>query len=857
VGCVRSRQRFRPVAVTLRLCCLFVTLVCAAITRAQAAGDLTAEIPGQPLAAALSAYAQQTGLQLIYVSELARGKSSQGAPAGLTPKRALAQLLEGTGLQFEFLNERSVRIFAGKPPGRHSASSPEASITSPFTAAMVLEEVVVTANKREESVSTVPMSVSVLSYETLQASGITRIDGIASRMPGMEYDFSSQFGAGTLKNIALRGINSNTGQSTTALYIDDVPIHAWHVDTGFGNPYPVAFDLARIEVLRGPQGTLFGTGAEGGAIRFITNAPSTTKFDGLCQAEISATEHGDPSFQAGAAVGGPLIDGHLGARVSAWYRSEGGFVDRVDPFTLVTVEENANRNSLVSFRVALAFVPEEALRVQPSYTYQSLDIHDSPSFYLYLSSPGMGVRLNGKLLRQPAEDRFSLGALKVEADIGAATLVSVTSYLDRTSSATVDQTNQAGVAFFGGFGNPLGPAYPNSYADAVENYLGAQQYLFSQEVRLLNRDSLAPLTWVAGLFYGRSHLHTSKDTYMVTAPEPPGLYGLETTVDTDAAAFGDATLSPSRRWRFNLGARLEQTRTDYTAIETGYANPVTVPYYRNTADTGASLAPRLAVSYVPHDGELLYTSAAKGFRAGGLNVPQCGAPPRYAPDSVWSYEAGAKASLFSERLRLATSFFFARWSHIQQRTSTITSCFVDYTSNLGAAVSRGFDLTAEGLLSEHTFLAIDLGYLDAHYTKTIKAGGNVIVEEGTVVGGLPAVPSPWTLVMRAEYRLPVGADAVAYAGAEEIVHSHNPGPFLEANPESPSYNTTQFPDPATKLLNLHFGVTGESLDLKVSVLNVLNSQPLLQHDSDAPGSTLQYAYTFRPRTLALTGTWRF
>ena len=858
MGCVPSRQRCRSVVVTVRLCCLFVTLVCAAITRAQAAADLTADIPEQPLATALSAYAQQTGLQLIYVSEIARGKSSKGAPAGLAPIQALGQLLDGSGLEFQFLNERSVRIFpAGNPPRRHSVSSPEASATSPFSAAMVLEEVLVTANKREESVSTVPMSMSVLSSENLQASGITSIEGIASRAPGVEYDFSSQFGAGTLTNIALRGINSNTGQSTTALYIDDAPIHAWHVDTAFGNPYPVTFDLARVEVLRGPQGTLFGTGAEGGAIRFITNTPSTTKLDGLCQAEISATEHGDPSFQAGAAVGGPLIDGHLGARLSAWYRSEGGFVDRVDPFTLATVDENANRNSLAFFRFALAFAPEDALRVLPSFTYQSLDIHDSPSFYLYLSSPGMGVRLNGKLLRQPAEDRFSLGALKVEADVGAATLVSVTSYLDRTSSATVDQTNQAGVAFFGGFGNPLGPAYPSSYADAVENDLGARQSLFSQELRLAKRDSLAPVTWVAGLFYGRSRLNSSRDTYLVTAPQPPGLYGLESTVDTDAAAFGDATLSVSRRWRVNLGARLEQTRTDHTVTETGYANPVTVPFYRNAADTGASLAPRLAVSYAPDDGELLYTSASKGFRAGGLNVPLCGAPPRYAPDSVWSYEAGAKESLFSQRLRLAASIFFARWSDIQQRTSTTTSCFVDYTSNLGAAVSRGFDLTAEGLPTEHTYLAIDLGYLDAHYTKTIKADGNVIVEEGTVVGGLPAVPAPWSMVMRAEYRLPIGSGATAYAGAEEIVHSHNAGPFLEANPESPSFNTTQFPDPATKLLNLHLGVARESVDLRVSVLNALNSQPLLQHDSDASGSTLHYAHTFRPRTVALTATQRF
>jgi outer membrane receptor protein involved in Fe transport len=849
-----GRQRATSAIVRALATAVVAVFTDAAAVAAQtpAATQLRADIAAQPLVQALEVFARQTGWGVVYESAIVGDRQTSGAPAGLSPTEALTRILHGTGLQFTFLSSRSVQIIradAATPTKPQRASTPDRSLLP--------EEVLVTATKREGLLATVPMSMSVLSSSAMEVSGIKGIADIAPRTPGIEYDFSSQFGSGTLTSIALRGIHSNTGQSTTALYIDDVPIHARHVDTVFGNPFPVTFDLARVEILRGPQGTLFGTGAEGGAIRFITNAPSTTKFGGLCQAEISATKHGNAGLEAGAAVGGPLVDGKLGARVSAWYRREGGFVDRVDPFTLDTVDKNANRKSIASLRVAFAFSPDHAVRVLPSYTYQSLEIHDSPSFYLYLSSPGAGVLRNGKLLRQPATDKFSLGALTVEADVGATTLTSATSYFDRTSSASVDQTNQAGLAFFGGYGNPLGPAYPSSYADAVANALGAQQSQFSQEIRLATRDSHAPSTWVAGIYYGRSHLNSTGDTYLVTAPQPPGLYSLESTVDTELAVFGDTTLSVSRRWRVTLGARLEQTRTDSSGSETGYANPVSVPFYRHAADTGASLAPRLAVSYEPDDGGLLFASASRGFRAGGLNIPKCGAPPRYAPDSVWSYEAGAKKSLFSGHLRLATSIFYAQWTDIQQRTSTTTSCFVDYTSNLGAAVSRGFDLTAEGLLGEHTYIAIDAGFLDAHYTTTINADGKTLVQQGTVVGALPAVPSPWSLVMRAEYRLPIRQATTIYAGAEEIVHSHNAGPFLESNPESPDFNTAVFSDPATSALHLHFGVTRGGLDVKVSVFNVLNSQPLLQHDSDGPGSTLQYAYTFRPRTLALTGTQRF
>jgi iron complex outermembrane recepter protein len=391
----------------------------------------------------------------------------------------------------------------------------------------------------------------------------------------------------------------------------------------------------------------------------------------------------------------------------------------------------------------------------------------------------------------------------------------------------------------------------------VAGVFGSHQFITSQEIRLASRDSSAALTWLVGAFYAHVRSNQSDYTYGVTDPLNPGLFGVDDTVDTDTAIFANATLNVSIRWRVGLGARLDRTKADSTVLETGFANPVTVPLHRSVDDAGDSLAPRFVVSYEPQAGGVLYASASKGFRAGGLNVPECGAPPKYAPDFVWSYEMGAKDSAFNNRLQLDGSIFYAKWTDIQQRTSTKSTCFVDYTSNFGEAVSRGFDLTADALLGDRTYIGIAVGYLDAHYTNTIKTGGNVIVEEGTAVGGLPGVPSPWSLIAHAEYRLPLSSSATAYARAEESVRSHNPGPFLEANPESPRFNSTVFADPATNLLNLYLGVRREGLDLRISVLNVLNSQPLLQHDSDAPYSTLQYAFTFRPRTLALSATQRF
>jgi outer membrane receptor protein involved in Fe transport len=160
----------------------------------------------------------------------------------------------------------------------------------------------------------------------------------------------------------------------------------------FNNPYPLTFDLARVEVLRGPQGVLFGRSAEGGAVRFITNEPSTTATSELYRSEVSATEGGSTNYEAGAAAGGPLIADVLGARISAWYRHDGGYVNRIDPFSGETVDADANHSADELLRLGLAFEPNDRLRIVPGFTYQSLRLHDTPIFYANQSAPAMGIR---------------------------------------------------------------------------------------------------------------------------------------------------------------------------------------------------------------------------------------------------------------------------------------------------------------------------------------------------------------------------------------------------------------------------------------------------------------------------------
>ncbi len=812
---------------------------------------LTADIPAQPLARALEAFASQTGLRIVYVSAVVHDQRSRAVSAGLSAPNALGRLLEGTGLQFEYLTPSSIRILAAVvgPPKQAVTQIPERQS---------LQEVIVTAQKREESLNVVPISANVLTSADMNAAGIKDISDIAAVIPGVEYDYDTQFGPGILTRLAIRGIKSDVGASTTGVYVDDVPIQSRQ--SGFANAYPVTFDLTRVEVLRGPQGTLFGAGAEGGSVRFITTEPSLTEATGQYRAVVSQTEYGGPSYETGAAAGGPLVDGRVGLRISAWYRDDGGYVDRVDPFTGATVDSEANRSSSRALRAAVAFVPTESLRITPTISYQSVGRHDSPIFYPYLSNLNAGVFDNGKLLRQPSTDSFTLASLKLEQQFRFATLTAVTSYFDRHAQATFDATNEAGIFFFGGYGNPLGPGFPASYADAVPDMLTLHQSQQSQELRLTSANPEAPIQWVAGEFYSMARQIYTEDIYEIATPGNPGYYNSDHTTDTIVAVFAHASARMWRYWTLSAGVRVDRTRSEETTYAGGFAYPGLLPVTHGiTYET--PLTPQFGLSYKPNETNFFYATVAKGFRIGGLNTqipPSCQTvvPPSYTSDTVWSHEIGAKNLLFDGRVQVAGSVFEVDWSRVQ--TNFTLDCGFNYVANAGAAKSTGFDLVVNVFPLQALSFSFSLGYDNVHYTQTIlNPAGEVLVDRDAVVGGLPSVPSPWIGAANVRYKWPITREISGSARIEEIVHSHNPGPFTELDPRAIGYDPRLTADPATSVLNLKLGLIWSKLDLQLFVNNALDAHPLLQSSSDAPGSLPAYAYTLTPRTWGLLGAWSF
>jgi len=247
-------------------------------------------------------------------------------------------------------------------PGVALAAGADADEAAP--APQQMQEVTVTANRREESLNKVPISVSAYTQDTMDIKGIKDIDDIARYSPGVRVDESQS------NSISIRGIASTGGSGTTGIYIDDVPIQVR--DLGFNSDDALVkiFDLDRVEVLRGPQGTLFGAGSEGGTVRYITTQPSLTRSSIYAKAETAHTQGGAMSYEAGVAGGAPIIDGVLGIRASAWYRRDGGWIDRIDPTTLSIVDPNANHDDTTVLRIAALWQPNETLRITPSFFYQ-------------------------------------------------------------------------------------------------------------------------------------------------------------------------------------------------------------------------------------------------------------------------------------------------------------------------------------------------------------------------------------------------------------------------------------------------------------------------------------------------------
>jgi iron complex outermembrane receptor protein len=656
-----------------------------------------------------------------------------------------------------------------------------------------LEEIVVTATRREERLQDVPISVSSFSQEQLDAQGLRNIDDLTRLSPGVTFLRTGVGSSGNFNDestdISIRGIDSSAGTSTTAVYIDDTPIQSHHI-VGSYNAFPALFDLDRVEVLRGPQGTLFGASAEGGALRFLTPQPSVNQSSGYLRSEFGSTRDGDPSYEVGAAVGGPLIDDALGFRVSASYRRDGGWVDRVDytrpdpadplslPVYANTTEPNANWQETVTARAALKWQANDAVSLTPSVYYQRLAIHDTAGYWEPLSNPSGGVYRNGDALRDSSTDPFWLSALRLDWNLGFGQLVSNTSYYSRDQRSVSDLT-QLQRGLYASFGL-LANIYPQP-GDHTFGFFADKQNNFYQEVRIASSDAHARVTWNTGIYYAHTNENVPENVYDLTIdaetaafagaansacasfPCPNGyVYAnpIDRVIEKQLAWFGELSVRIVDTLKATVGLRVSKNEFSGSSLLGGAAVliPLTAPTDSEARFSENPVTPKFVLAWQPNSDNNVYLSASKGYRTGGTNVGigticetdlaalglplgpdgiHHAVPPQYSSDSLWSYEIGAKDTLLDRRLQINSSIYFVNWSNIQQNVY-LPSCGEQFVANLGQVHSKGGEVEVNFRPIEPLTFGVTVTHADAHYTNASCAG--ILQYNGVSCVGPPSGP---------------------------------------------------------------------------------------------------------------------
>jgi iron complex outermembrane recepter protein len=767
-------------------------------------------------------------------------------------------------------------------------------------------EIMVTATKGAKAVDVakVPMSIAAYSQANLDHAGVVTLEDLFTRTPGVNFTRQAAFGTG-FTSIAIRGVQSRTSQPTTGIYLDDTPLSSFGNNTNLGgsNAYPIIFDLASVEILRGPQGTLFGSGSEGGTVRFLTNDPSVTHMSFYGKGELSGTEGaGGVNYETGAAEGGPIVQDKLGFRISADYRHDAGWVDHCTPAVAVAgclsvQQKDANTIDSSVFQGALLWKPVEWLSVEPSIHYQKYHQANPSEIELGISNPDQGIFRQAHSKNEPVTDQLFIPSLKIVADLPGVTATSSTAYVWRKNRFYTDYTVYQDFFFFD---NP----YPLTGApdDFGLGKYGITQNDFSEEFRLASNNN-SRLTWLIGGFFDVSR---EVDYAHVIHPDLPNLiqsiYGATisqilgvdpyqgvyvafnnvATTDKQEAVFANADYKVTDAVKVTVGGRYAHYSEHVNSFIAGPFNGTNGETF--IGDTsGDTFDPKAVITWQPDGKSLFYISGAKGFRPGGYNAqvnnaqPACQAklasiglvvPRTYAPDSIWSVEGGTKQRLFDDHLAIDLSIYHNNWNNIQL-SEQIADCGFGAILNLGKAQTEGFDLNIQSQIGDHIKANVAIGYTDGKFTQNAyvgdpNKGAPQAVAQGDQISGLsagPAIP-PWTITASLEYDFML-SERPAYLRVEDIYHSKNYGPFSQQEKQNTVVYDPILPDePANNMINLRFGMKViPAAEVSLFVDNLANSHPLMStfhvglrgfYPSGAPDSDPRFfANTFTPRTWGM------
>jgi iron complex outermembrane recepter protein len=755
---------------------------------------------------------------------------------------------------------------------------------------------VVTAQKRVSTLQETPISITAVSGDELQARGITNFSTLAQSTPGVSLKSE---GPGQTE-IELRGMTSSGGNSpTVGFYLDDIPLTA---PAGAQNGKvvidPALYDLKRVEVLRGPQGTLYGSGSMGGTVRLISNEPDASKLEGSTQSTLSGTAGGGFNHNDNLMLNLPLIDNVLALRIVATEAHTSGWIDRVvaNPFPLASTNgalrgdvasapvqkqyHGSNAQQLYGFRATALWQPNDALSVTPSFFYQN---SKQDGISAYDSTPGSQTHYQVFDIAEPLTDKISVFSLNVNYVFDAFSVTSSTAQWNRRSTQTEDASEN--------FNNPnTGATYASNNGLANPGYYGptgsGRVYgheddpsgQFSEELRFASRGG-GPLDWVGGVFYSN---YSATWNFNGTTDTPAAYMDLGTFAPATTtawfvaksptrliqyAAFGEATYHVTDALKATAGLRYYSYDYRFTSVISGWGSGLGAATPSESGlikQSENGVNPKFNLSYDFNPDLMVYATISKGFRPGGGNAqyPVTGPywsavyapykfsgnkwPSSYQSDTVWSYEAGEKARFFDRRVTVNASLYYERWNNIQ-----LLALPGDWALNINGnhATIYGGEVEARAILGGGFELGVSGGYTHAF----VDSGPhwqiqpvNKLSDVAPVTGNISLtytrdLNDKYTLVSRVE----TAYVAPRYSLAFPYGYSLN-GKYIQL----PSYSLT----------NLRTGVqSGDGWGAAVFVNNVLNKHAELESlfQEDLPSASFNRIVTNQPLTAGVDLTYRF
>jgi outer membrane receptor protein involved in Fe transport len=675
------------------------------------------------------------------------------------------------------------------------------------------DDIIVTAQRYEQRLQDVPLSISVIGSKELGARAMADIKDLQYSVPGLsmfEYGVGRQF-------VQLRGISNTIGASTIGIYLDETPLG---LDLQ-GDAFSVRLlDLERVEVLRGPQATLYGQGSMGGTIRYIPAAPRLNAIGGSVAGEYSSTEDGANNYKAVAVLNLPLSKDVAGLRLVGGYERVGGFIDNV-----VTGQKDVNSADIYTVRGTLLVKPSDRLTLSLMGLYQKSE----------QANQDFGVnRKTISLVPQPVNDRYTLIQGKASYDLDFAELSSSASYIDRHNIAAND-VSSGFVPYLPAFGIPVG------FVDRVALVTATDYKIFNGEVRLASQ-SEGPLGWALGATY--RDLKTRLVGETITAPGT--LPFTLIAIDNDArsrsyALYGEVNYAFTSQLKASAGLRYFSDHKEQKAVNTYFGFTTIDPGDGNFH----SVNPRFNLSYEFTPNSMVFVNAAKGFRSGGFNNTSAGGgvipiPPTYNPDEIWTYELGTKHQLFGNKLVLDASLYRSEWSHVQSYGFAPDSV-IGIVNNSGHVSGWGVDLSATARPTRTLTLAATYGWNNLAYDS---ASQNKDKQPGDPVDGAvresysasldfrPPMNDSITGIFRIDYQ---------HAGKAQLTFRNYPSPLFVARP-------------GRDIVNLRIGAAVGAVEVTLFANNLLDENA---PNIIGPFGLISENVEQRPRVIGISASTKF